>query len=745
MSMFKLLGLSFWLYFGSGGSSKTAVPTVNGTIRINGSAPIGIIDEDFICATMDWWPPTKCDYGTCSWGNASVLNLDLSNKILLSAIKAFSPLKIRLGGTLQDKLIYQTTDDQAPCKQFVNNSSEMFGFTQGCLPMSRWDELNNFFKTAKAKVIFGLNALNGRMIASNGTCSGAWNSSNAEYLMRRTVNSGYNIHGWELGNELSGSGVGASVAAEQYVADVINLQKVVKDIYKNFEVKPLILGPGGFFDARWYTKFVDGASQSLDVVTHHIYNLGPGVDDHLIDKILDPSYLDGASKQLRSLQQILNNSGASTVAWVSEAGGAYNSGRNLVTNAFVFSFWYLDQLGMASSYDTKTYCRQSLIGGNYERSFTSYNICSALLWHRLMGRNVLSTSFVGTNKLRAYAHCSKESRGITLLLINLDNSSAVEVNGLSALVNGREDNMIREEYHLTAEDGDFHSRNMLLNGQILSVNSSGLIPALEPVRVKLSEPIVVAPLSIVFEHIPSIDVPACRTIMGSRRLHECSQELILPIPTIRIESVLPSTQLRVIFNFACSHHHQYILSRNSTELELLRAHWSYSPAKQIQFNPQITARSKEKMFRALKRGLVGFRLSIRSRRRLAEWTVEQVWDKLASSMSRSNNQLTLDVDFDVLHRRVLYEDRDIRESVLMEGTAGPNMIPSSEASIESLESKIVDSSDESCSICLEDFQAGCECVYMPCFHVFHGGCIKTWLRASHYCPVCRYQMPTRPN
>lgn len=77
MSMFKLLGLSFWLYFGSSISSKTAVPIVNGTIRIKGSATIGITDEDFVCATMDWWPPTKCDYGTCSWGNASLLNLVL--------------------------------------------------------------------------------------------------------------------------------------------------------------------------------------------------------------------------------------------------------------------------------------------------------------------------------------------------------------------------------------------------------------------------------------------------------------------------------------------------------------------------------------------------------------------------------------------------------------------------------------------------------------------------------------------
>jgi heparanase 1 len=31
--------------------------------------------EDFVCATLDWWPPDKCDYGTCAWGRAGLLNL----------------------------------------------------------------------------------------------------------------------------------------------------------------------------------------------------------------------------------------------------------------------------------------------------------------------------------------------------------------------------------------------------------------------------------------------------------------------------------------------------------------------------------------------------------------------------------------------------------------------------------------------------------------------------------------------
>ena len=48
---------------------------VEGTVFIDWKSPIGTIDDDFICATLDWWPPEKCDYGTCSWGLAGLLNL----------------------------------------------------------------------------------------------------------------------------------------------------------------------------------------------------------------------------------------------------------------------------------------------------------------------------------------------------------------------------------------------------------------------------------------------------------------------------------------------------------------------------------------------------------------------------------------------------------------------------------------------------------------------------------------------
>ncbi|KAG7989362.1 hypothetical protein I3843_03G234100 [Carya illinoinensis] len=477
--------------------------SAEGTVFVDSQTIIGRTDKDFICATLDWWPPEKCDYGTCSWGHASLLNLNLSNNILANAIKAFSPLKLRLGGSLEDQIIYDTEDNRQPCLPFVQNSSAMFNFSHGCLPMPRWDELNALFKKTGAKIIFGLNALSGRTLQPDGTSTGTWDHKNAESFMRYTVSKNYTIHGWELGNELCAGGVGTRVLADQYALDTTTLADI-----------PLILAPGGFFDEKWFIDFIDRTTPTL------------GVDKNLVNKILDPSYLDRVYDTFKDLLDILKMYSTRAVAWVGESGGAYNSGHHLVTNAFVFSFWYLDQLGMSSAHDTKTYCRQSFIGGNYGLLNTTTfepnpDYYSALLWHRLMGRNVLPTSFSGTKKIRAYAHCSRVSRGITLLLMNLDNSTTVyaDVAFNSTGTFKRKTILlpppfkggnIREEFHLTAKDGDLHSQTVLLNGNILAVNSAGDIPPFVPVYVNSLTPIQVAPYSIVFAHLPNADVPACR-------------------------------------------------------------------------------------------------------------------------------------------------------------------------------------------------------------------------------------------
>lgn len=50
-----------------------------------------------------------------------------------------------------------------------------------------------------ARIVFGLNALNGRVPLPDRSLGGPWNYTNVESLICYTASKGYKIHGWELG------------------------------------------------------------------------------------------------------------------------------------------------------------------------------------------------------------------------------------------------------------------------------------------------------------------------------------------------------------------------------------------------------------------------------------------------------------------------------------------------------------------------------------------------------------------
>ncbi|KAK8615002.1 hypothetical protein V6N13_068788 [Hibiscus sabdariffa] len=70
------------------------------------------------------------------------------------------------------------------------------------------------------------------------------------------------------------------------------------------------------------------------------------------------------------------------------------------------------------------------------------------------------------------------------------------------------------------------------------------------------------------------------------------------------------------------------------------------------------------------------------------------------------------------------------------------MVAATEASIEEMLEKVeVKAGDETCMICLNELEVGLKASQMPCSHDFHADCIENWLRQSHYCPICRFEMP----
>ena len=54
-------------------SSLSLAENVN--VVIQGATAIAKTDDNFVCATMDWWPAEKCNYNQCPWGMAGLLNL----------------------------------------------------------------------------------------------------------------------------------------------------------------------------------------------------------------------------------------------------------------------------------------------------------------------------------------------------------------------------------------------------------------------------------------------------------------------------------------------------------------------------------------------------------------------------------------------------------------------------------------------------------------------------------------------
>lgn len=500
------------------------------TLTISGNITLAQISDSFICATMDWWPPEKCNYNQCPWEQASVLNLNLSHPYLAEAIKAFKPLRIRIGGSLQDQVVYEAGEFAGPCVPFNRTNNGLFGFSEACLPEKRWKELNKFFKRTGVVVTFGLNALYGRRRLDNGTWVGAWDSSNARDFINHTFARGYPVDSWEFGNELSGRGIGANVGAGEYGKDLILLKTILREIYDPRSV-PAVAAPGGFFEKEWYADLLKASGPGVvDVVTHHIYNLGAGDDPWVVNRTLDPYNVRESVRVFGDLNRTIEESGTGAHAWVGEAGGSYNSGSKISSGTFLNSFWYLNQLALSAKFDTKVYCRQVLIGGNYglidKRTFLpNPDYYSALLWHRLMGQTVLPVKVNGSTHLHAYAHCRKSKPGLTLLLLNFN-----QTNGASVTVQDETDKIFseagdrrgyhfdglrtkapetREEYHLTAKNSDHLVQEVLLNGVPLNITHEGKIPPLKPVHVPFFSPIWIAPLSISFVVLPEYKAQVC--------------------------------------------------------------------------------------------------------------------------------------------------------------------------------------------------------------------------------------------
>ncbi|XP_006349597.1 E3 ubiquitin-protein ligase RING1-like [Solanum tuberosum] len=115
--------------------------------------------------------------------------------------------------------------------------------------------------------------------------------------------------------------------------------------------------------------------------------------------------------------------------------------------------------------------------------------------------------------------------------------------------------------------------------------------------------------------------------------------------------------------------------------------------------------------------------------------VEETTSKLQSITTTEMSEVCVHVELQIDH----YCDGRILLSSSMDG-----MVPASKSSIELLEPMEADerNSNDECLVCLDELGEETEVVRLPCSHMFHAECITKWLENSHYCPLCRFEMPT---
>lgn len=528
-------------------------------LKVETSGVAATTDTVFACFTLDWWPPSKCDYGSCQWGTNSMLNINLQDKNLRAAVAAFNgKVHLRLGGSLADFVVYDVPGVPPPegCVKYddfsapTNGTKLGYEIFSGCLRSDRWDELHTFCNEVGCKLIFGINGLFGRNLP--GPCdpdvncrvlptpecctnwSGAWDPSNAKALLRYSASKNQTLYAIELGNELVGSkGIESHVSVGDYLADWKVFMRLLDDVYGS--ARPLTVVPDTSFESDWYGDFLvrlNAANPELspDVVTHHLYSMGAGVNPDAWQAALNATVMDEVLALGKQVRSVVQTASPRSRMWVGEAGGCYNSGADNVTNAFNSGFWFLDQLSVFALTNHGSYCRQTLAGGFYSLLDSQslkpnpdfYNL---LAWSQLMGSKVLQVSSESTSVLRAYAHCthsdahSFQPGSVTVLLINLSNSTSIQVSSI-ATTDDVTQNLLsldqREDYVFSSAcRGDERQllacREALLNGVKLDLSEEGAIPIISPVVVSggLKSPLFVEPLSYAFVAFPQAQAAAC--------------------------------------------------------------------------------------------------------------------------------------------------------------------------------------------------------------------------------------------
>jgi heparanase 1 len=517
------LPLALLLACTGGGDVPVAGAVPDGAVPVRvtlDGSPIARVSERFLSVAVDasqvlgghWWSPDgRVEVGV---GQTVVAPFDFSRPRLRRMARELAPALLRIGGTEADKVFYDLSEHPAA------SSPPPYELT---LTRDLWQGIVDFAVASGFEVMFTLNAGPGPRDAS-----GAWTPDNARNLLAHAAGRGDPVTVWELGNEVNGYPLihGISVSGGELARDFATLRAVADELAPS----ALLAAPSS---AYWpavgemgavTADFLAAAGPDVDIVTWHYYPTqsrrcpvasvpaGPWT-------LLDPAALDEAGRWAAQVEGLAATHARNARVWLGETGNAQCGGEPGVSDSFVGSLWWIDELGLIAARGEGVVVRQTLAGSNYGMIDDATlepnpDWWASVLWKRLMGSDVLAAAS-GDATLRARAHCAAAGGGlppgaVTVALVNLsrERDVAIVLDGLGP--------QEARAYVVTAPDPV--GREVRLGGVTLAVDADGAPPALDPVARRFDgDPWWTLPaLSYAFLVLPDARAPACGRASDSR-------------------------------------------------------------------------------------------------------------------------------------------------------------------------------------------------------------------------------------
>ncbi|KAK6174621.1 hypothetical protein SNE40_017861 [Patella caerulea] len=420
-------------------------------------------------------------------------NLSFTSPKLLTLARALTPCIIRVGGTDADYVVFTRNNTKHPSYRKNVNVNNFY------MSASDWDRINMFANNTGWDLIFDLS------IAPR--INGQWNATNAIDLLKYTVEKGYKIYGFELGNELNISPQ-FHVSAQQSAVDFLSLKKLLTSMLSLSSSR--IIGPdvAGIVVSFTEEFLKAGGLNAVDVVTFHHYYMGGSAAT--VARFKDPLILESLVPQIIESVEAIGKTAPGKPVWLGETSTTWSAGPNNIDSAYVASFMWLDKLGVCARYGVKSVLRQTFTGGLVDdHTFVPHNdYWISVLYKRLVGSYVFNITKSTDINIRMYAHCTTfpsmmgyQRGSVTVYLLNLGSDAVtLDVTGVS--------DTTQDLYLFSPGDEQgLTSQYAKLNGNLIQLMSDYELPPLNP--VPHSGPIELGGYNLGFIVLPNANKTEC--------------------------------------------------------------------------------------------------------------------------------------------------------------------------------------------------------------------------------------------